>query len=439
VWLENAYVNSGNVITFLNCTGASAPSPLFTRNIENINTCRNGAGTKPIGDVNFLAKDLKFPQPMRLSLAYDRRLPWNLVGTVEGLYSRTLNQLFFVSKNLKGVQGTGQGGRVLYATTAAAATGVRTIILPDAVVANGGTARFTTAIDLQNQNKDYAYNLSAQLRKRYADNWEAMVAYTYSRARDVQSFTSSTAISNWQFGRTLSGRQEDAFVTTSLFDQPHKIIASGTYTLHWMKRLATDISVIYQGVSGPPFDYIYAAGATGSGDMNGDGVQGNDLFYVPRNALDATEIQFRAITNGATAAQQAQALEDFINSSDCLKENRGKILDRNSCRQPFVNQVDLALRQDLGLFGTQRISLQFDVFNFGNLLNKKWGLARVTPTTTNSNVPLVTHVGFSGTGNVPIATSVPVVQFTAPAGGEFVAQPVASNFWRTQIGVRVSF
>src|SRR5204863_995333 len=125
--------------------------------------------------------------------------------------SKTLNQLFFVSDNLKGVQGVSSTGRTLYVTAVNAATGNRTLILPDRVVANGGTARFSTAIDLQNQNKDYSYNLTAQLRKRYSDNWEGMFAYTYSHSYDVQSFTSSTAISNWQFGRTLSGPQEDAF------------------------------------------------------------------------------------------------------------------------------------------------------------------------------------------------------------------------------------
>jgi hypothetical protein len=275
-----------------------------------------------------------------------------------------------------------------------------------------------------------------------------MLAYTYSRARDVQSFTSSTAISNWQFGRTLSGRQEDAFTGISLFDQPHKILASGTYTLNWLKKLSTDFSVFYQGASGPPHDYIYG-GSGGAGDLNGDGVQGNDLFYVPKNVNDPNEIRFRDITRNiappgqpannvvvSTAAQQATLLDAFINSSECLKDHRGEILQRNSCRQPFVNQVDLAIRQNLPLIADQRLSVQLDVFNFGNLLNKKWGRAFVTPTTTNSNVPLVTHVGYSA---ATASTAVPIVQFTPPAGGEYAPGATVSNFWRTQVSMRFSF
>ena len=71
---------------------------------------------------------------------YDRQLPWNLVGTLEGLYSKTLNQLFFVSKNLQGVTGTDLRGRVIYINAVNAANGSSTLIPPSTVAANGGTA-----------------------------------------------------------------------------------------------------------------------------------------------------------------------------------------------------------------------------------------------------------------------------------------------------------
>ena len=438
VWLENAYVNSGNVITFLNCTNAQTPPPLFNRDPTNLNTCRNGAGTKPIGDVNFMAKDLKFPQPMRMSLAYDRQLPWNLVATLEGLYSKTLNQLFFVSKNVGAPTGTGQGGRVIYHNVVATTNGATTFIPAAGVAANGGTARFSTAIDLQNQSKDYAYNVTAQLRRRFINNWEGTFAYTFSRARDVQSFTSSTAISNWQFGRTLSGRQEDAFTTVSLFDQPHKVLGVLTRSFEFVRNWGTDVTLVYTGTSGAPHDYI-VNGSNPIGDMNGDGVQGNDLFYVPRNALDASEIQFRATTGATaqTAAQQAQALENFIQNSKCLSGQRGAIVARNSCRNPFAHMVDLSLRQNLPTLRGQKLAIDVDVFNFGNLLNKNWGKAPITPTTSNSNVPLVTLVGYTTTDP---KTAVPIYNFTAPAGGEYAnSSNFTGNFWRTQVSLRYSF
>jgi len=432
VWLENAYVNSGNVITFLNCNtaGSTAGAPTFAVDPSTISTCRLGLGSAPIGDVNFMSKSLKFPQPLRGTLAYDRRLPGDLIFTVEGMYSKTLNQLFFKSLNTSGPQGTGQGGRVVYVTTVNTANGSATLLPPASVTANGGTARFSTSIDLLNQSKDYSYNLTFQVRKRYADNWEGMVAYTYSQSRDVGSFTSSTAISNWQFGRTLYTAQEDPTTAVSLFDQPHKIMATGTYTLNWAK-VATDFSFFYQGTSGAPHDYIYG-GSGGAGDLNGDGVQGNDLFYVPKNALDPAEIRY----SGANQAQQAVNLENFIQNSDCLSKHRGQILPRNSCRLPFQHSVDASIRQRLPTIRGQDVAVTLDIFNFGNLLNKNWGKFRGTPNSGNSNVPLVTHTGYST--NSP-ATAVPIVTFTPPVGGEYTISNSALAFWRTQLSIRYSF
>ncbi len=445
VWLENAYVNSGNIITFLNCGGsANAPgAPLFDIDPEANPTCRGGLGSKPIGDVSFLDKDLYFPQPMRASLGYDRSLPRDLVFSVEGLYSKTLNQLFFVNRNLFGAVGTDPHGRVLYAETFNAASGAAATKLPATVVANGGLARFSTAIDVVNQSKDYAWSLTTSMRKRYSNNWEAQVAYTHARARDVQSFGSSTHISNWQFGRTLSGDQLESFTGISLFDQTHKITGTGTYTKHWAAGWSTDFTATYSGVSGSPHDYVYGASGS-SGDLNGDGRSGNDLIYIPTDASNTAEIQFRAITatvNGvpntviATIAEQQAAFETFIKNSPCLSKQRGQILERNSCKLPFLNQADVAIRQTIPAVRGQRLSLQADITNFGNLLNKKWGQQRVAENSSNSNVPLLTHRGMSTTDPT---VAVPIVQFS-PAQREYIVGNFASNFWRFQLSARYSF
>jgi outer membrane receptor for ferrienterochelin and colicin len=439
VWLENAYVNSGSIITFLNCASAAEPPPQFNVDPTIYQTCANGAGSKPIGAVNFLNKDLKFPQPLRTTIGFDRILPANMVFTLEGLYSKTLNQFFFVNRNLRPTpRGVDLHGRLLYGDTILT-TGTSRVSLPDNVRINGGVARFSEAIDIVNQSHDFAYNLTVALRKQYSDNWQASAAYTYSRARDVQSFTSSTHISNWQFGRTLSGDHQDPNTTVSLFDQPHKITLNGTYTFHWLRNFATDVSLLYAGTSGAPHDYIYGAGPTsGSGDLNDDGVQGNDLIYVPKDATDASEILFRDSGSGAnlvTAAAQATAFEAFIKNSPCLSENRGRILARNSCRLPFTHNVDLALRQSIPTVSGQRLSIEFDIFNFGNLLNKKWGKVQINQSSSNSAVPILTHVGQTG---IDPKTAQSIFTFSTTAK-EYVVGDFPSSYWRSQLSLRYSF
>lgn len=440
VWLENAYVNSGSIITFLNCGGSVPnPAPKFSQDPSVYTTCADGGGSKPIGAVNFLQKDLKFPQPMRGTIGFDRVLPGNMVATVEGLFSKTLNQFFFVNRNLRPTpRGVDLHGRVLYGDTILT-TGASRVSIPDAVRINGGTARFSEAIDIINQSHDFAYNLTAGLRKRYSENWEASASYTYSRARDVQSFTSSTHISNWQFGRTNAGDQLDPTTSISLFDQPHKLSINGTYTLHWLKRFATDVSLLYTGTSGSPHDYVYAAGSTsGSGDLNADGVALNDLIYVPKDAHDPIEILFKDSGTGAslvTAAAQADAFETFIKNSPCLNANRGRILGRNSCRLPFQHNVNLALRQSIPTVSGQRLSIEFDLFNFGNLLNSNWGKVQINQSGSNSNVPLLTHVGQTG---IDPKTAQSQFNFNVNTK-EYVVGDFVSSYWRSQLALRYSF
>ncbi|HUQ47013.1 MAG TPA: carboxypeptidase regulatory-like domain-containing protein [Gemmatimonadaceae bacterium] len=458
VWLENAYAQNGRIITFLQCGSgfgnAANPAPVFNVDPTKYNTCANGQGAKPIGDVSFLDKGLKFPQPMRANVAFDRVLPGNLVATVEGLYSKTLNQLFFVNRNLIAPRATDKFGRAMYGVIATG--GTATTDRPTLVVANGGTSRFSTAIDVENQNKDYAYNLTGQLRKRYSSGWEALIAYNYGHAYDVQSFTSSTHISNWSFGRTVGGiAQTTPEIAPSLFDQPHKLTAFVTKTLGWGRfiknswadDLAADFTVSYQGVSGSAHDYVYA-GSSGRGDLNADGIVGNDLLYVPTDVNDVSQIRFQNLTVGTevlTAASQAAAFEELISKSPCLNEARGTIMKRDSCRLPFSNNFDVTIAQNIPLISAgQRVTLQLDIFNFGNLLNKKWGQQQVSPYSSFNNVPLLTHTA-SSTNDPATAVQTFTLNYrtldpdktgtvTPYRVGNFVG-----NYWRMQLAARVSF
>jgi hypothetical protein len=430
-------VNSGNIITFLNCntSGSVDFAPAFNQDPSAYSTCKNGAGAKPIGEADFMASDLKFPQPLRFSLAYDRRFSRNWVFTVEGLYGRTLNQLFMVNLNLKQARGVDPHGRVLFGDTILTTNGAARPSIPASILANGGTSRFASAFDMQNQNLDYFYNITFQLQRRYFDDWQIMMAYTYGHAYDVASFGSSTAVSNWQFGRTLSTDQFVPKVDVSLFDQPHNVVASATYTAHWWdKKLSTDFTLFYHGNSGSPHDYVYG-GSSGAGDLNDDGRQGNDLIYVPKSALDPTEIRFNA-SGSITAAAQAQAFENFINSSPCLSKFRGQILTRNACRVPWQEEMNLTIRQSLPeILGGQRAAFQFELYNVMNLINTDWGKSKQADNTTNSNVPVLTHVGMS---NIDPKIAVPIFTFSTTQR-TYIKSNGASDNWQMQAGFRYSF
>ena len=435
VMIGNAFQNNGTGLAILNCSTSSRDpgrAPAFVANPDaQPRACANGAGlsTGVVGPVNLLDQDLEFPSTFRASLALDRELPGGFVASLEGLYTRGVSQFFYRDLNLRSPEGIGTDrfGRTMFGTIGA--SGSSNGVSSASVI----STRFSEVIEVENQNEDWAYNLTAGLQRRFENGLEARAYYTHSKARDVLSATSSRAISNYRFGRTLYGPHTDRSVGISSFDQPHKIILAGTYTFPW-ERFATQLSLIYTGQSGDPFTYVYG-GSSGRGDLNADGLQGNDPIYVPKNALDPTEIQFQAAQFGGvsyTAAQQAAAFEEYIESSTCLREHRGRILERNTCRNRWTNFLNVSLRQSVPTLRGQAFSFQVDVFNFLNLLNEDWG--KVETTASQSTLNLVTHRAQSSADR---AQAVPIVEFN-PTFEQFFSNNLSSNY-QIQLSARYEF
>ena len=203
--------------------------------------------------------------------------------------------------------------------------------------------------------------------------------------------------------------------TRSLFEQKHRIVATGTYSF----PTRTDLSVIYQGGSGSPIDYVV------NGDINGDGFTQNDPIYVPTDATDPTQMQFATATfNGqsVTAAEQAQAFNKFINDNPCLNSQRGHIMTRNSCTTPWTNLVNLAVRQSFGAGRFHNISLELQVFNFLNLLNNNWGQQRYV-----TYAGAQTLLGYRTLTGGNLATGTPVYTFD-PNYKTWNADNLSSNY-----------
>jgi hypothetical protein len=230
----------------------------------------------------------------------------------------------------------------------------------------------------------------------------------------VQDLTSSTAASQYTYGRDWAGLESDPTATRSDFEQKHHIVAQGTYSF----PSRTDLSFTYLGGSGQPIDYVY------SGDLNGDGYS-NDPIYIPRDAHNTSEIQFSTLSAGGvtyTPQQQADALENFIKSNPCLNSQRGQIMTRNACTTPWTNLVNVAVRQSFGAGRFQNISLEMQVFNFMNLLNKNWGHQEYVG--FSGSQTLMTEKSIAG-GN--LTNGVPVVQFN-PTFATWNANNLSSNY-----------
>jgi hypothetical protein len=430
-WLQMPLLAYGLGTGLLRCgslPGDQGPPPAFDPDrLSPPTTCAGESGTTPSGDVELVDPRLRMARTLRGVLAWDRELPGGFVATAEALLTWNLSDFIFVNLNLAGPQSTDSRGRVLYGTIAA--SGVATPALRDASLPG--------VIDLQNVRTNRSTQLSARLEKRFSGGASAMAAYTWSRVRDVQTpiRVNMRGAVNWS-SRAVSGRHDDLRTGISLNDLPHRVILAGSWRAPW-RRWTTELAFLYVGESGSPFTYR-TAGSRGLGDLNADGSNLNDPIYVPRDAHDSDEIAFTGISadpnadpsppaQAARVLAQQNAFERFIEDMPCLRQQRGRILARNSCREPWSHTSALSLRQRIPV-RAHGIELQLDLFNVLNLLNDGWGIRRI------SQSALLTHVGqLAGPGGAPQ----PVFRFQETAS-PWLTDPAESAF-QIQFGLAYLF
>lgn len=429
-WQLSAIGNYGSGIATLRCGFQSndGGAPRFVPDYNAPPTACASGRRAGAGDVDLLDSRLRMAQTLRTSLAYDRTLPGNAIATVEALVTQNLADFVFVNLNLRGPRSVDRYGRVMYGTISS--SGLSSV---DTV-----SGQFSEVIDLRNTSRNRSYQLSASLEKRFTGAFAGMTSYTYSRVRDVQSPIRAAvpAMQNWSSGRAVSGRHDDMAPGVSLNDVPHRVVVAMTYAAPW-QRWATDFSMYYIGESGSPFTYV-AGGLNRRGDLNADGAVGNDPIYVPLSAFDPAEILFSgtsgvsgADTSAAATAQriadQQKTFDQLIAATPCLRRQRGRILERNSCREPWANTSILSVRQRLPV-RHRALTAQLDVFNVFNLVRRDWGLYRTAQAT------LLEQVGQAGAGS---ALAQALFRFDATRARWNVA-PVESAY-QLQFALRYNF
>lgn len=424
VWISNQFANNGQLNGTYTPAGASSSSsanPItnpagltFTADPYSQKLAKDFTGAVAgRGAINVVDKNLQFPQVFRTNLAIDQKLPYGIIATLEGIYSRTYNNVNFINLNRQvdpAFTFTGIDQRPRY-------TGGR--IDPN----------FEEIIKFENTNLGYSYNFVFMLQKQFDNGFNAQASYTYGKSMDLNSGTSSVAYSNWRYVNNVYGLN-DLRLTRSNFDMGSRVTGLVSYKKDYFKGLlGTQISLYYNGQSGQPNSYIY------NGDMNNDGTS-NDMIYIPATQADINLITIPAAgTNPAvTPDEQWAALDAFISHDKYLSKHRGEYAERNAARMPFQHQFDFRLLQEFKIKvggATNKLQLSFDILNVGNLLNKKWGHVIYA---TNQQFSLINYKG-------QVATSTPT--FTYDGGGQtngnaYYLSDYNSRF-RGQIGLRYIF
>jgi hypothetical protein len=368
-------------------------------------------------DLNAMDPDFKWPQVWTTNVAIDHKLPppWDLLATLEILYSKDINAVFVRNADLRAPVRYLPDGRPYYGGAGANEL-------------NGAFDGGIYVID--NTSEGYNYSITAQLRKEFDFGLRAGLAYTFLQAKNQLKSTEIASVL-WA-ENPVKGNPNKPELSYSEFGNRHRITGNATYRHQWSDMLATSFGLFvevaegnrFTGAGGNRYSFVYA------GDVNGDGNAGNDLIYIPRNE---SEIIFDPYIDpdGATRMPSYQwaALNAFIEQDDYLKSHRGQIADRFGALNSWFSNIDLKILQDMKLdFGTFQVSL--DILNVANLINSNWGVRQSATATATSPLKLVR---FDSNG-------APVFNFTGRIGTTtFVDDPGLNSRWQAQFGLRYIF
>lgn len=406
VWISNSFGNAGveMVRTAYSSSLGNYPSD-FKFNIDPNKQYKDPNAKVPTSEVDVMAKNFRFPSVFRTNLAVEQMLPFGIRGTLEGLYSKTLNNILYENINYQWKGETLNNGG------------------DDRPVYEKQDNHFTQVMLLKNTSKGYTFNITTKLEKSFDFGLNAMIAYTYGQAKSLNDGNSSQAYSGWKYNATYYGDMNPE-LTWSMFDVRNRVIGSVSYRKEYAKHFATTVSLFYNGQTGGRYSLLDYT------DLNKDGYR-NDLMYVPTDA-ELEKMVFTDIhsnNNTVTAAEQKDALIKWIEGNGELRKSKGTHIKRNQMTLPFEHHFDFHFAQDffVDIAGQRNtIQLNFDIINVGNLLNKKWGMYYQT----NSGydlTPLTTKIGTNGA----------TYQFYDP--GEMYTNTNITSRWHAQVGLKYIF
>lgn len=411
VWISNSFSNTG--VEFqryqyqVSSNGTNNYPDGFKFNADVNNQFTGNAQTST--EVNVVAKNFKFPQVFRSNLILEHSFKNGIKASVEGLYTKNINDI-----NLNNIMYYESGE----------------------TLKNGGDNRpimkketnnaYTNVLVLENTSKGYTWNVTGKVEKSFGFGLDLMAAYTIGESKSVNSGTSSVAYSNWQYNEQYAG-PNNAELSYSDFDNRHRILGVASYNVRYAKHFKTAISLIYTGNTGSNYSVIY------NGDINGDGVRGNDLMYIPTIEESKQMIFAPIVDKGVvvkTPEQQLAELNAYIDGHKDLKKLRGKYAERNALHAPFEHHFDLRIAQDFDFKvgrRTNTIQLSLDVLNIGNLFKRDWGLYYNPGYNHN---PLSVAKVNNGT---------PTFQFKVDPDKQWIGISDYNSRWRMQLGVRYIF
>lgn len=392
VWISNAYANTGVEQRTVVCSG-SCTTTFVADPFNQPRTFPSGTGAIR---VNLIDPDFEFPRIWRTTLGYDRDLFWGVRGTIEGVYTRNLEEVYYTDVNSRQTGTSPLDGRPTYSRVSSA---------------------LTQAVLITNTDKGDQLLGSLQLTKNFTRGVTLAASYAYQDANSAFDGSSSQAHSNFQFHHTRGDIVEPE-VSTSAYETTHRITAAASWDFQ-TGFLGHTLGLFYNAQSGRPYSLLFNT------DINGDGFNTNDLLFIPTagNVI---------IQNAAGQPISEDVWNSYLEYAG-IDSGTGEILDRYHSNEPWTRKLDFHYELGLPIVRNLRTGITFDVLNVLNMFDSELGVVEYVP---NQNFSPVTFRGIDSATGKPIYRE----RFAGALedGSQFSTADISSR-WQARLGVRLSF
>ena len=386
----NNYVTINNLtfdgthLATLDVINENVPTPNFLG-------YRNGSAEAPslsalqLPTINTYAEDAKIPVVYKANLSYSKLLTDKLKIGLTGYATFGRNNYMYVDRNM--------AANPFFTLPNEADRGVFVPSIPDNGSPDWKTGRisnrFGRVLELNSQGKVNQFAVVLDAQWQYFKDGEISASYTWNDTKDNTSFNGNVANSATL---SLPVKDDPRNLSNMTYSDNHfrnKIVIYGTLPTFY----GVTVGVRYSGIGGTRYSLLSGT------NNNGDFVATNDLAFIfDRNNPNVPQNVRTGLQTILDNPNASQSLKDYINKYS------GQIAERNGGVNDFFGIVDIRVSKKFKMYKTHTLEISGDIFNFANLLNKKWGVneslgsqalyalngrAAVAATPTSPAIPLV--------------------------------------------------
>lgn len=372
---------------------------------------RNGTVATPtlvsqqLPTINTYAEDAKVPVVYKANLSYSKLITDKFKVGITGYATLGRNNYMYVDRNMVAnpyFTLANEGNRGVFVPTVNASNGVADWKLGRL------TNQFGRVLEMNSKGKVNQFAVVLDATWNYFRDGEISASFTYNDAKDNTSYNGNVANTATLSLPVKDDPRDLSKMSYSDGQFRNKVVVYGTLPTIY----GITIGIRYSGIGGTRYSLL------SGGNINGDFVATNDLAFVfDRNNSNVPASVRTGLQTLLDNPLASQSLKDYINKYS------GQIAERNGGVNGFYGIVDLRIAKKIKIYKTHNIEISGDIFNFGNLLNKKWGVNE-----TLGSQALYAVTGFDNAAKA-YSYRVNNTGIVTPSG----------NPWQAQIGLRYGF